>query len=224
MDPSGSTLVIGFDDGVLRVAQVCNLKKGSQIKRSQEEQKIIIRIIQTIKPHNKPLTCFEINPDQTLLVSGSEDKTIFMFCIRYVHEVFTLVPIGFIPVPSRVTCLTWNPKEVDVIYVGGFHGELLEVTIPTEPQDYTEISFLLNIEPRRKTFTTCKSQIRRDIKIREIEAKKLKKLLRKKEELAKIKASNPGLEIDEEQFLREYSSRKEGMEILSRFFHRGIRE
>lgn len=72
---------------------------------------------------------------------------------------------------------------------------------PKEPQAYTTVSYLLKLEPQVNKFTTYKAQIRRDIKIREIEAKKAEKVAKKRVAMEKLKAENPGLDIDEEIFL-----------------------
>lgn len=96
--------------------------------------------------------------------------------------------------------------QENILFVGTLYGEILQFELPLEPVNYTKISFRLFIEPKMKRFTTCKAQIRRDIKINEIQAKKDKKLEKKRAELAAIKAANPGLEIDEEQFLRKFFS------------------
>lgn len=77
----------------------------------------------------------------------------------------------------------------------------MQVEVPTDPQEYTTVSFSLNLEPKYKNFTTYKSQIRRDIKLKEIEEKKEKKRAKKRIEMEKIKKENPGLEIDEDVFL-----------------------
>lgn len=81
---------------------------------------------------------------------------------------------------------------------------MMEVQVPEVPQSYTKVSFLLTVQPTYKNFLTYKAQIRRDIKIREIEERKAKKVEKKRKEMEKIKKENPGLEIDEEAFLGNY--------------------
>lgn len=85
--------------------------------------------------------------------------------------------------------------------VGCIHGQMMQVEVPTDPQSYTEVSFLLEVEPKYKNFVTYKAQILRDIKLNEIEARKAKKREKKRKEMVKILQENPGLEIDEEIFL-----------------------
>lgn len=81
---------------------------------------------------------------------------------------------------------------------------MMQVKVPTEPQNYTQVSLLLDLEPKFKNFTTYKSQIRRNIKLQEIEERKEKKRERKRKEIKKLQKENPGLEIDEELFLGKF--------------------
>lgn len=53
-----------------------------------------------------------MNKEGTLLITGSVELTIFLYCLRQNKGVVTLVPIGFIPVPSQITCFLWHPNEV----------------------------------------------------------------------------------------------------------------
>lgn len=94
-----------------------------------------------------------------------------------------------------------------MVLVGCIHGQFMQVDVPTEPQPYTTITYILHLQPITQKFVTYKAQIRRDIKMREIEARKAKKLDKKREELEKIKKDNPGLDIDEEVFLGESFSK-----------------
>jgi WD40 repeat protein len=70
-----------------------------------------IKVIQTTKPHDKSITKMTINPDNTILVTGGDDCTLFFFQIL-VHDHVELIPIGYIRVPNPVTCLTWHFEKV----------------------------------------------------------------------------------------------------------------
>lgn len=49
----------------------------------------------------------------SLLVTGSEDLTVFTFAIAAGTDTYPIItPIGFIKVSSGVTCLTWKPQRV----------------------------------------------------------------------------------------------------------------
>lgn len=73
-----------------------------------------IKLIQVQKPHAKAITKLSINNRETVLVSGSEDKTIFVNQIVKGRPFVKIVPIGFIVMPSAVSCLTWKPHMVRI--------------------------------------------------------------------------------------------------------------
>lgn len=85
--------------------------------------------------------------------------------------------------------------------VGCLHGEIIQVEALKVPQAYTTVSYLLDLKPKENKFVTYKAQIRRDLKLKEIAERKAKKVEKKREEMEKLKAENPGLDIDEEVFL-----------------------
>jgi hypothetical protein len=81
-------------------------------------------------------------------------------------------------------------------------GTFVEVILPEYPQEYTDVSFhLMKTKTKGLTFQSCKSQIHREMKLKEIQEWKLKKLERKREEMDKIKKENLGIDIHEETFL-----------------------
>lgn len=185
---------MGFDDG--------NLRTFILTIPEEDNKEITFSCYQLIKPHCKAITTMRLNPRGNILVTGSEDMTIFVFQIQ--QEKFRymkLFPIGLVRVPDIVTCLCWQKKQPNTIMVGCLHGQFVIVDVPTTPQDYTTVTYQLKVDVKTRRFKTYKAQIRRDIKISEIEARKAEKVERKREEMERVKQENPGLEIDEEVFL-----------------------
>lgn len=184
---------MGFDDGNLR---------SVIITFDDDESGFYFNYCQLIKPHCKSITTMKLNPRGSILVTGSEDKTIFIFQTNQDKGKYTkLIPIGLIHVPDVVTCLYWQQKHTSTIVVGCLHGQYVIVDVPRTPQEYTTVSYELKVEMTTRCFKTYKAQIRRDIKIKEIEKKKAIKIEKKREEMEKVKKENPGLEIDEDVFL-----------------------
>lgn len=50
-----------------------------------------------------------------MLVTGSDDATIFIFNIHTINNYPTIIPIGYVKLPSSITCMAWNPQEVSTI-------------------------------------------------------------------------------------------------------------
>ena len=105
IDPTGSVLIVGFADGIIRVISL----------QLSDKTMDLFQLIQVTKCHHMPITKLAINPKGTIIVSGSEDKTVFIHQIDNIKPYVTLVPIGFIKVPAPVTCFNWNQKKVSVI-------------------------------------------------------------------------------------------------------------
>lgn len=97
-------MIIGFADGIIRVVSL----------HLTDTTMDSLQLIQITKCHHMPITKMAINPKGTILVSGSEDKTVFIHQIDKVTPFVKLVPIGFIKVPAPVTCFSWNQKKVRV--------------------------------------------------------------------------------------------------------------
>lgn len=59
-----------------------------------------------------PITKVSCNPRGTILVTGSEDRTVFLFQFVNDEQLVKLEPIGFIQLESAVSYITWKPNYV----------------------------------------------------------------------------------------------------------------
>uniref|UniRef100_A0A182N7M8 Cilia- and flagella-associated protein 44 n=1 Tax=Anopheles dirus TaxID=7168 RepID=A0A182N7M8_9DIPT len=204
LDPTGAILVLGFVDGFLR-AVALNLHEGHL---SYPENRL--NLIQLLKPHAQSVTALALNSRETILVSGSKDRTIFVHrCARASPHV-VLEPIGLVYTPSEVMSLSWKPDTSATALVGCRYGQLLEVELPETPVDYTSISYhLRNVEIRQLTFQSVKSEIKRNLRVAEIEKRKQEKRAKKQEALERMRIENPKAEINEEAFLADSDDEEE---------------
>lgn len=78
----------------------------------------------------------------------------------------------------------------------------MEVEFPAKPVDYTIVSYeLVRCEVRAFKFVSVKSTIRRELFHLELQRKKSAKVAAKMQQMAQIRANNPGIEVDEDAFL-----------------------
>lgn len=108
VEGTGSTLVCAFDSGVIRIIVVALL----EAEKNKNEKGQFVKRFRVLKPHNKRITAMSLNYSNNLLVTGSEDSTIFVFLIDRTNTYPSLIPVGFIKTPSIVTCITWKPESV----------------------------------------------------------------------------------------------------------------
>ncbi|XP_011859838.1 PREDICTED: uncharacterized protein LOC105557260 isoform X2 [Vollenhovia emeryi] len=197
IEATGSTLACGFESGVIRIIVVAI----SVADANDNVKGDYVRLIQVIKPHKMAITAMSLNPSCRLLVTGSEDSTVFIFTIT-VTEMFPIVTaIGFIAVPSGVTCFTWKPQCETTLLIGCSQGDCVEVVLPSTPQPYTTASYeLVQCRPKAFKFHSVKSAIRRELIRLQREKEKKEKIAKKRQEIEQLIAESPGLEINEEAF------------------------
>lgn len=201
LEPSGMILVLGFGDGFIRIIKV-------NLNSSSTESPVCI--VQIIKSHSEPITTLAINQRETILVSGSDDKSIFVHQLIRGLSVINIEPIGLVYTPSPVSTINWKPNAFATALIGCRHGQVLEVELPETPTDYTNISYhLKSIDIRQLTFQSVKSEIKRNIRIAEIEEHKQQKRARKMRSLERIREENPGVEINEDAFLEDSEDEEE---------------
>ncbi|KAF7417837.1 hypothetical protein HZH68_000490 [Vespula germanica] len=211
IDATGSALICAFDNGVIRVVIVAVLTANERNNIKEN----FTRLVQVLKPHSQSINVMSMNPSYSLLVTGSDDSTIFVFNISTTSTYPTLQPIGYIKMPSGITCMTWKPKHVNIdiflcsysestLLIGCMRGDWGEIQLPQSPQAYVKTSYELTLSKLALfKFHSVKSAIRIDILKKEIENKKMIKIAKKREEMERIREANPGIEIDEESFLMD---------------------
>lgn len=78
----------------------------------------------------------------------------------------------------------------------------MEVILPSTLQPYTTASYeLVQCRPKIFKFHSVKSAIRRELIRLQREKKKKEKIAKRREEIDRLIAENPGIEINEETFL-----------------------
>lgn len=117
VENSGNVLIGGFTDGVIRVICVSVMEYINKVPSPTGDY---INLIQVLKPHTKCVTVITMNPKQNLIVTGSNDCTIFLFQIIQKKEFVRLLPIGYVPVMGEVTHCAWKPRRDATILVFRF--------------------------------------------------------------------------------------------------------
>ncbi|XP_067625340.1 cilia- and flagella-associated protein 44 [Eurosta solidaginis] len=194
---TGMDLVVGFEDGILR----------QLVLDVRDEKKVELHLVRAIKGHISAITKLTVNPKQTCLVVSSVDKSIFVYNIKDKdNNMILLKPMGFIVLNAVVSCVNWKNDEHSTILMGCKTGEVIEYQIPARVFD-EQIYLSYNITDKNKMKTTrfvsVKSRIRRDQRREQIKRRKEKKKQRKIAEIEKLKAANPGLQIDLETALAD---------------------
>ncbi|XP_013116263.2 cilia- and flagella-associated protein 44 [Stomoxys calcitrans] len=195
-------LVASFEDGVIRQIFL-DLSQPLQPN---------IHLIRPIKAHTAAVTRITINPSNSLLITGSADRSIFLYSLTEKKDAFVfLQPMGFIQFNAIPNCFYWKDEE-PLLLIGCQSGEIYEYQLPMEvSEEQTTLSYNLTDKKVMKVtkFISVKSLIRRELRREEIKRRKEKKKQQKLEDIERLKASNPGLQIDMESALADSEPEEE---------------
>ncbi|KAH8293138.1 hypothetical protein KR044_006149, partial [Drosophila immigrans] len=195
----GTELVAGFEDGILRhiFLDLSNPKKAA------------MHLVAAFKAHTAPITRLTINRSSSLLLTGSADKSMFIYTLGVNASSSSLVqlqPLGFVEFSAVPNCFYWHNEQDAVVLVGSKSGEVYEYNIRTnvtEEETYLSYNITESTRMRSTRFVSVKSRIRRELRREKIKKRKEKKRERKLREIEKLKKANPGLQIDMESALAD---------------------
>lgn len=161
---AGNNIIVAFASGVIRVLVILG-----------DEYKIYnVKLIQKIKSHTRMVTQMSLNPREEILVTGSEDHSIFVHGVVRGNSL-KLVPIGRVTLSSLITSISWNlmSESSGTVLIGCRFGEIYELDLPKEEQSYTDLSYeLKNVPTRTMRFKSKKSEIKRLLKAKDFWYKK----------------------------------------------------
>ncbi|XP_046662828.1 cilia- and flagella-associated protein 44-like [Homalodisca vitripennis] len=151
VEASGAVLVGGFADGMVRmfVVSLREFQRARHSSSSCDPQLEFINMIQAstmkVKAHNAPVTVVSLNPRGSILVSGSEDRTFFIYQILPKREYIILIPIGFVELLAPISYITWRPHEKAAVVVACVDGTLHEVNLPERPCSINSATYSLQL-------------------------------------------------------------------------------
>ncbi|KAL4624725.1 cilia- and flagella-associated protein 44 [Arapaima gigas] len=156
--PSGSLLVVGFEDGVVRLLELYNPQNLPAVAGQSLVGNAQIRLKQAFKPHTAPVSAIAFQRNGEFLATGSTDCTVFFFIVgdRY-------IPSGFFRVPGPVQNMEWSPSshEGNTLLVLCQNGHVVEIQSPEpETQSSSSTYELCGIRCRHFRFLSIKSRIK----------------------------------------------------------------
>ncbi|XP_029614593.1 cilia- and flagella-associated protein 44 isoform X1 [Salmo trutta] len=204
VNPSGGLLVVGFEDGVVRLLELYNPQSLRVVAGRSRYGDAELRLKQAFKPHNAAVTAIAYERNGEILATGSMDCTVFFFTVGDRYD-----PIGFVTVPGPVQGLEWSPQSHDknTLLVLCKSGHVVEVQSPDpEAQNHGTTYHISGLPTRNFIFSSIKSCIKREEEIAHRQALKEKK--QKEREAQLKKAKEEGLEPTEEE-LQEVEEEEE---------------
>ncbi|GLD56738.1 cilia- and flagella-associated protein 44-like protein, partial [Lates japonicus] len=197
VNQSGSLLVTGFEDGVVRLLELYDPQRLHVVAGRSTKGDAKLRLKQAFKPHNAPVTAVAYERNGDILATGSSDCTVFFFTVGEKYN-----PIGFVQVPGPVQGLEWSPHShsENRLLILCQSGHVVEVHSPDpEAQKPTKTFELPELPSRSFRFRSIKSRIKREEEIARRQAAKEKKRKEREERLKESKQPEAEQEEEEEK-------------------------
>ncbi|XP_036208237.1 cilia- and flagella-associated protein 44 [Myotis myotis] len=176
---AGAQIIIGFEDGVVRVLELYDPKELTVFAGRKKYSDADLHLKHVFKPHTAQVTALAFERDGEILATGSKDKTVFFFEVEKDYK-----PIGYINTPGPVIQLAWSPVShpESTLLIFCENGYVLEAPFPTIKAD-VEDDNIVTYEIKDMCikcfhFSSVKSKILRLI---EIEKRRKQKELKEKE-------------------------------------------
>ncbi|XP_033224478.1 cilia- and flagella-associated protein 44 isoform X2 [Belonocnema kinseyi] len=213
IESTGSTIVCAFETGIIRMVTTAILNANA----SNDVKGQYVKLLQVIKPHTKKITTISLNPSNILLLTGSEDSTIFVFFVEKTKTYPSLFPIGFVKTPSGITCLMWKPEFSTTVLLGCSEGECIEITIPNKIKSGTFVTYeLTDCKHIMFKFQSVKSEIQSELILKENEKCRELRLAEKQSQMEALKLNNSLKEIDQDSFIMDSQEHEPLPEIYKR--------
>ncbi|XP_045041713.2 cilia- and flagella-associated protein 44 isoform X2 [Desmodus rotundus] len=207
---TGAQIVVGFEDGVVRVLELYDPKGLTIFAGRKKFLDADLHLKHVFKPHTACVTALAFERDGEILATGSKDKTVFFFEVEKDYK-----PIGYITTPGPVRQLTWSgvshPDSTLLIICENDY--VLEAPFPTikeEGEDHDVVSYeIKDMCIKCFHFSSVKSKILRLI---EIEKRKRRKELKEKEKEERRKRLAAEMGKDGEMESQEEEDEEEEVE------------
>ncbi|XP_077051647.1 cilia- and flagella-associated protein 44 [Siphateles boraxobius] len=208
LNSAGGLLVVGFDDGVVRLLELYNPQSLHTVAGRTRSGDAELRLRQALKPHNTPVTAIAYERSRKIMATGSADSTVFFFAVGERYE-----PVGFVTVPGPVQGLEWSPQahEKDTLLIFCQNGHVVEVQCPDPGAQTGGNTFQLSGLPTMHfCFRSIKSRIKRDAEVALRQARKEKLKKEREERLKKLLEQKPDATEEE---LREKEEEEDEEEV-----------
>ncbi|KAJ0057635.1 hypothetical protein NL108_011577, partial [Boleophthalmus pectinirostris] len=150
-------LVVGFEDGVVRLLDVFDPERLQMIPRRNRRGEAELHLRQAFKPHSTSVSAVAYDHNADMLATASSDCTVFFFSVGEKYR-----PLGFVRVPGPVQALEWSPRthsESCLLVLCGT-GHVVEVQSPDlELSEQRQTYQLSTLSTKAFCFKSIKSRI-----------------------------------------------------------------
>ena len=139
LDTTGTQVLIGFEDGVLRVYYIMANTAEGNLLHVMKAFTVTIKLLQAIKPHRKCITKIITSIKHALAASSSEDDTIFIYRLEKINLMVKVLPIGYVRLGHGIISIDFHPEsESPILMIAHTNGMLKFIALENLPTNSSE--------------------------------------------------------------------------------------
>lgn len=125
MDSTGTQVLIGFADGVLRHYYIMSSTSDGNLRNVMKSLTVNMKLLQALKPHRKSITKLTSSQKHHVCASSSLDNTVFVYRLNTVNLLLKIVPIGYFGFSKMIVAINFHPtSETPLLMIGMEDGTL----------------------------------------------------------------------------------------------------
>ena len=171
MDWSGTQVLIGFADGVLRLYYIESaITPGSSLMKLMKSLSVKMKLLQAIKPHKTSIMAMDLDKKHKILATASLDKCVYIYRAKSSQGIFQMVPIGYFQMEENIVNITFKKDKNNIVLMVSLQNfQLININLDNLPEN-TISSLVMNLEDYSNEKIVLRNHLSLDEKMRLINA------------------------------------------------------
>ena len=137
MDWSGTQVLIGFADGVLRLYYIESaITPGASLMKLMKSLSVKMKLLQAIKPHRDSIKNMDLDKRHKILATASLDKSVYIYRAKTKEGIYQMEPIGYLQMDIEIVNVAFKKeKENMTLMIALENHQLILVNLNTLPHN-----------------------------------------------------------------------------------------
>ena len=112
MDWSGTQVLIGFSDGVLRLYYIESaITPGASLMKLMKSLNVKMKLLQAIKPHRDSIKTMELDKRHKMMATASLDRSVYIYRAKTKEGIYQMEPIGYLQMEMEIVNVAFKKEK-----------------------------------------------------------------------------------------------------------------
>lgn len=163
MDWSGTQVLIGFADGVLRVYYIESaITPGSSLMKLMKSLSVKMKLLQAIKPHRTSIKAMDLDKKHKILATASLDKCVYIYRAHSKQGIFQMSPIGYFQMEDNIVNVGFKKDKDNITLLIALDSQEIVILNLNDLPDVTTENLIMSLDDFPKSRIDLKSHLSLD--------------------------------------------------------------